>query len=114
MAEESHAKISGHLRKARDYTILILKRGPRYQADAQNGKPIIWEHGKRNMSLREDGVLSVICPIVGDEEYTGIGVFNRTIEEARRIMDDDPAVKARVLTYSVHAGKGFPGDMLPA
>ena len=29
-------------------------------------------------------------------------------------MDDDPAVKAGVLTYSVHIGKGFPGGASPA
>jgi uncharacterized protein YciI len=66
------------------------------------------------MSLRQAGILSIVCPIVDGEEYAGIGIFNRSIEEAREIMDDDPAVKAGVLTYSVHPGKGFPGDALPS
>ena len=114
MAEDSDKRMSEHLSKARDYTILILKKGPKYQEDAQNGKPIVWQHGKRNMFLQQDGALAVVCPIVGDAEYAGIGVFNRTVEEAREIMDGDPAVKAEVLTYSVHSGKGFPGDALPA
>jgi len=114
MAEDSSKSTSEHLSKARDYTILILKKGPKYQEDAQNGKPIVWQHGKRNMSLRQDGVLAVVCPIIGDAEYAGVGVFNRTVEEARKIMNDDPAIKAKVLTYSVHSGKGFPGDALPS
>ncbi len=114
MAENTDKKMSEHLSKARDYTILILKKGPKYQVDAQNGKPIIWQHGKRNMSLQQDGALAVVCPILDDGEYAGIGVFARTVEEVRQIMDDDPAVKAEVLTYSVHPAKGFPGDTLPA
>ena len=114
MAEKSDKNASEHLSKAKDYTILILKKGPKYQEDAENGKPIVWEHGKRNMSLRQDGVLAVVCPIIDDSEYAGIAVFNRTVEEARKIMDDDPAVKAGVLTYGVYSGKGFPGDALPS
>jgi hypothetical protein len=114
MEENSDNKTSEHLSKARDYTILILKKGPKYQEDAENGKPIVWEHGKRNMSLRQDGVLAVVCPITDPSEYAGIGVFSCSVEEARRVMDDDPAIKAGVLTYSVHSGKGFPGDALPS
>jgi len=114
MDKKSDNTIGGHLSKARAYTILILKKGPKYQEDVENGKPIVWEHGKRNMALREDGVLAVVCPIIDDSEYAGIGVFNRTVEEARKIMDDDPAIKAKVLTYGVYSGKGFPGDMLPS
>lgn len=114
MDEASDNKVDGHLSEARGYTILILKKGPMYQEDAENGKPIVWEHGKRNMTLRKDGVLAVVCPIIDDSEYAGIGVFNRTVEEARKIMNDDPAIKAKVLTYGVYSGKGFPGDMLPS
>lgn len=103
-----------YLSKARDYAILILKKGPNYQDDARNGNPIVWQHGKRVMSLRQDGTLAIACPIIGGDEYAGIGVLSCTVEEARKIMDDDPAVKARVLIYSVYSGKGFPGDALPA
>jgi hypothetical protein len=28
-------------------------------------------------------------------------------------MDEDPAVKAGLLTYEVHPVRGFPGDSLP-
>lgn len=114
MTEDSSNSASEHLSKARDYTILILKKGPKYPEDVQNGKPIAWEHGKRNMSLRQAGVLALVCPIIDTEEYAGIGVFSCSVEEARKIMNDDPAVKAGVLTYSVHPGKGFPGDALPS
>lgn len=113
MDRKSEKNTNGHLSKAKDYAILIVKKGPNYQKDVENGKPIVWQHGTRNMSLREDGVLSIVCPIIDDSEYAGIGVFSRSVEDAKLIMEEDPAVKAGVLTYSVHPGKGFPGSILP-
>jgi hypothetical protein len=37
--------------------------GPNRRMEGVDG--IIWEHGRRNFSLRADGLLSIICP-VGD------------------------------------------------
>jgi hypothetical protein len=36
-----------------------------------------------------------------------------TFEEAKRIMDDDPGVKAGVFVFELHPCRSFPGDMLP-
>lgn len=96
--------------KAKAYTVVILKKGPNYQQDGD--KKIIWEHGRRNHKLRADGVLSIVCPILDDSEYAGIGVFNCFVEEATKIIQEDPAVKAEVLTFSVHPSRSFPGDSL--
>ena len=98
--------------RARSYAVLILKKGPRYQMDA--GKRVIWEHGRRNHALRVEGVLSIVCPVLDDSEYAGIGVFNCSVEEATRLMNDDPAVKANVLTFEIHPSRSFPGDTLPS
>lgn len=98
--------------RARPYAVLILKKGPRYRLDAE--KRIIWEHGRRNHALRTDGVLSIVCPILDDSDYAGIGVFNCSVDAARRLMEDDPAVKAGVLTFEIHPSRGFPGDALPS
>jgi hypothetical protein len=42
-----------------------------------------------------------------------IGIFNATLEEVDRIMQDDPAVKARPSTYELHPVRGFPTSTLP-
>jgi hypothetical protein len=34
-------------------------------------------------------------------------------DETKRMMDDDPGVKAGVFVYEVHACRSFPGDALP-
>ena len=43
---------------------------------------------------------------------SGIGIFDTSVDETRRIMDDDPGVRAGIFTYEVHATRGFPGDAL--
>src|SRR5689334_6229442 len=88
------------------YTLVILKVQPkRHEPGADK---IIWEHGRRNHGLRLQGVLSIVCPVNDGSGIAGIGVFNATVEETTKIMDDDPAVKAGVLTYEVHPTWGFP------
>jgi hypothetical protein len=97
--------------KARGYSLVLLRRAAGYNEPGAGA--VIWEHGRRNHSLRADGVLVIVCPVADDTEWAGIGIFDRTPEEAARIMDGDPAVQAGVLGYEVHPVHGFPGDSLP-
>ena len=53
--------------KARVYSLVLLKRAARY-SDPDAGA-IIWEHGRRNHSLRADGVLAIVCPVADDSEW---------------------------------------------
>lgn len=97
--------------KARTYSLVLLRRAARY-SDPDAGA-IIWEHGRRNHSLRADGVLVIVCPVADDSELAGFGVFDAPLEETARIMDGDPAIQAGVLSYELHPVRGFPGDRLP-
>lgn len=98
--------------RAKSYSVMILKKGPNYEQDPE--KRIIWEHARRNYELRADGVLPIVCPILDDSEYAGIGILVCSAAEAAEIMRHDPAVKAGVLTVEVHPSRGLPGDTLPA
>ena len=99
------------LPKAKTYCLMILKNGPqRHQPGADK---IIWEHGRRNFALRADGVMPIVCPVGDGSEVCGIGIFTTGIDEARRIMDEDPGVKAGVFVYELHACRGFAGSRLP-
>ncbi len=93
------------------YSLVILKNGPKYHEPG--ARDIIWEHGRRNHALRLEGTLSIVCPIADNSEVAGIGIFNCSLEETKRIMDGDPAVQAGVLVYELHLCRGFPGDHLP-
>ncbi len=74
---------------------------------------IVWEHGRRNFALRAEGILSIVCPVLDESDVRGIGIFNATAEETKKIMDEDPGVRAGVFVYEVHPSRSFPGDCLP-
>jgi len=86
--------------KTREYTVVILKATQK--RNEPGAEKIIWEHGRRNFSLREEGKLPIACPINDGTEVKGIG-----------IMDEDPGIKAGIFTYEVHPCRSFPGAMLP-
>jgi len=97
--------------KTKDYTVVILKATEKIKESGT--EKIIWEHGRRNFELREEGILSIVCPIRDESDISGIGVFNRNPEEVEKIMDGDPGVIEGIFTYEIHASRSFPGDKLP-
>jgi hypothetical protein len=97
--------------KTKNYNIVILKAGPNINHDG--AEKIIWEHGRRNYELRADGVLAIVCPISDDSDVCGLDIFNATVEEVKKIIDEDPGVKAGVFVYEIHPCRSFPGDRLP-
>ena len=99
------------LTKTKEYCFVLLKPG---QNDyPENLKQITWEHVRRNFALRADGLLSIVCPVTKGTGVNGLGIFNATEEDVKKIMDDDPAVKAGIFVYEIHPCRSFPGDSLP-
>ncbi len=97
--------------KARNYTVVILKATEKIKDPGT--EKIIWEHGRRNFQLREEGILSIVCPIRDGSGITGVGIFNRDTEEVKEIMDGDPGVMAKIFSYEIHPSRSFQGDKLP-
>ena len=98
------------LTKTKSYSLVVLK--PTSAAFAEGSRPIVWEHGRRNVALQAAGIMPIVCA-VGDQELAGIGIFNTDPDEARAIMADDPGVRAGIFIVEVHACRGFPGAALP-
>ena len=84
----------------------------RPKADQPGVQELIWEHGRRNFLLGEEGKLAIVCPVTVEAELNGIGIFTTSLEETKKIMDGDPAVMAGVFEYELHPCIGFPGDGL--
>jgi len=100
------------LSQTKPYSIVILHRTvKRDQADADS---IIHEHGRRNFQLRREGKLNIVLPIRNATDIAGICIFNVGPEEAKRIYDEDPAVKAGIFVFDVLETRSFPGDALAA
>lgn len=111
MAEISDEFMKQMLTKAKVYSIVILKAGPK--RDIPGADKITWEHGRRNFSLRANGLLSIVCPVTDKSNIAGIGIFNAGEEEVKKIMDGDPGVKEGIFVYEIHPCRSFPGDSLP-
>ncbi len=90
---------------------MVLLR-PGMNASMDNAQSIIWEHGRRNFDLREEGKISVVCPVSKEADVSGMYIFNTTEEEAATIMKDDPAVQAGIFEYRTYPCMSFPGDSL--
>jgi hypothetical protein len=98
------------LTASKNYCVVILLEGPR--KNPPGAEKIVWEHGRRNFQLRAEGVLSIVCPVVDGTDIKGIGIFNASVEETKRIMDEDPGVQAGIFVYQAHLCRSFPGDRL--
>ncbi|NNC12200.1 hypothetical protein HII28_09965 [Planctomonas sp. JC2975] len=99
------------LTETRPYTVVLLHPGPEF--GSPGARAIIWEHGRRNMQLRDAGILSIVLPVRDGGDLSGVGVFGAGVEETTAIMAGDPAVAAGVLVAEVHAASGFLGSTLP-
>lgn len=97
--------------KSRTYSLVLLAATPKRREPGADA--VVWEHGRRNFSLVQQGVLAIVCPVTDGSGWAGIGIFNAPPDEVSTIMDDDPGVRAGLFTYEVHPVRGFPGACLP-
>ena len=99
------------MQKTKPYTIVILHKTLKIQE--AGAEKIVWEHGRQNFQLRENGQLVIVCPVRDESDVAGVGVFSTNETETRTIMENDPGVQAGIFTYEIHASRSFPGDSLP-
>lgn len=111
MTEITDAFMQGMLAKSRLYSVVILRKGPAYQAEGD--RSIVWEHARRNFVLRAEGKLAIVAPVNDGGDVVGIGFFTGDLDDTRRLMEDDPGVKAGWFGFEVHPARSFPGDALP-
>jgi hypothetical protein len=93
------------LAQSKSYTTVLLRMTEK--AAEPGARQIIWEHGRRNFALREEGKLPIVCRGNDDTDLAGIGIFAASPEEVAAIMEDDPGVKAGLFMYELHPVLGF-------
>ena len=98
------------LQNTKTYTQVFLKAGPNY--NQPDNYPIVWEHGRRNFALREEGLINIVAPVLDGDDLKGIVIFNANQDQTRKIMEDDPSVQAGILVFEVYTIRSFPGDTL--
>ena len=112
MTDFSDELMRERLTQTRPFVLVMLHKTALYD-DSSAVRATVWEHGRRNFVLREQGDLAVVLPCVDGSEWAGFGLFDGTVEHVRGLMDTDPAVVAGIFTYEAHEVRGFPGDGLP-
>jgi hypothetical protein len=111
MTHVTDEEMQASLAASRPYCLVILHKGPTY--DEPDSRAIIKEHGRRNLALRKEGKLPIICPSTDKTAMRGVGIYTVDEEEVKRIMDEDPGVQAGIFTYEIHPVRSFPGFALP-
>ena len=104
------AQIADLAATAKPYSLVQLSwASGRHQPGAD---AIEREHQRRMVSLRADGTIAVLCPVLS-EGLCGIAIMTQTLEQARETMAADPCVQAGMMAVEVLPCVGFPGDSLP-
>jgi hypothetical protein len=70
------------------------------------------EHQRRMVTLRADGVIAILVPVLSDT-LAGLAVMTVGVDEAGALFEEDPCVRAGMMTYEVHPCLTFPGDAAP-
>jgi uncharacterized protein len=86
------------------YTIVILRRPPNAPAMSDEELDVLQaRHLAYRSELRERGILVVNGPLgeQTDVSLRGLSIFACSLEEAARLSDADPSVKAGRLSYDL-------------
>lgn len=103
-------QIQDLVQTAQPYSLVLLRWGPR--RDQEGAAATEREHQRRMVSLRADGVIAILCPIL-DDAMAGMAVMTVPAERAAEIIAGDPCVRAEMMHSEVYPCLSFPGDALP-
>lgn len=91
----------------RQYVMAFLKAGPNRDQDSATAAQLQSAHLENIARMARAGDLVLAGPFLDDGELRGIYIFNvATVEEARRLTETDPAVRAGRLEMELHPWYG--------
>ena len=97
--------------KTKEYCVCILRvTAKRGQTGANR---LVTEHNRRIFALRAQGPLAIYCQVSDGTGVSGVLIFNAPVDEVKKLMEEDPAVKEGIFTVELHSTRSFPEDMLP-
>jgi uncharacterized protein YciI len=101
-------KLGGDQYGMKKYVLVILKTGPNTTEPKKNLDSLFAGHFSNMDRMVKEGLLIVAGPIGKNEKtYRGIFILNvPTIEEAKKIVETDPTVKAKVLEPELYQWYG--------
>lgn len=87
----------------KQYVFCILKTGSNTTATPEERNNYFKGHMENIQRLAKEGKLAIAGPFMkNDKNYRGIFVFNvATVEEAKALVESDPAVVAKIFEYEL-------------
>ena len=87
----------------KEYFFVMLKRGPNRSKDSVTAQNLQKGHMANIQKMADDGHLAIAGPFGDDGDWRGIFIFKtKTLEEAKKLVEQDPMIKAGWLTYEIH------------
>ena len=91
----------------RRYVIVFLKPGANKITDSVKRVELLQGHLKNIGRLAKEGKLAIAGPFLDKGPYSGIFIFNvTTVDEAKALVNTDPAVKAGMFDMEAHPWYG--------
>ena len=91
----------------KQYVMAFLKEGKNKNLDSAESANLQIAHLKNIIRLADEGKLIVAGPFMDNQPIRGIFIFNvGTVEEAKRLTETDPAIKAGVLEMELRPWYG--------
>ncbi|SDX18102.1 Uncharacterized conserved protein YciI, contains a putative active-site phosphohistidine [Lutibacter oricola] len=95
------------------YVIAFLKRGPNRNQDSITKIELQKGHMENINKLANEGKLVLAGPFFGNDDLRGIYIFNvKTLNEAKKLTETDPAIKAGSLQMELKEWYGSASLML--
>jgi uncharacterized protein YciI len=96
------------------YYLVFLKKGTNRSQDSATAAKIQEAHLAHLAKMNDEKKMCIAGPLLDDSEIRGICIYSvESIEEARRLAEQDPAVKAGRLIVEVHPWYAAKGSVLP-
>ena len=97
----------------KQYVMAFLKRGPNRDRTKEEAVKLQKAHLDNIGRLAEEGKLLLAGPFLDDDKIRGIYIFNVTsVEEAQKLTETDPAIKAGSLIMELHPWYGSAALMM--
>jgi len=85
------------------YYLVYLKKGPNRNQDSVTTAKLQEQHMAHLTKMAESGKMDICGPLLDDGDVRGICIYNVTTkEEAIKLANEDPMVKAGRLIVEVH------------
>ncbi len=97
--------------KMKEYCVCTVRTTPKRGQTGANR--LMTEYSRRTLVLRAQGTLAILCQIADGSGVNAVMIFSASVDEVKKLMDEEPAIKEGILAYELHASRSFPGDMLP-